>query len=80
MASDELRLGVPENYSRGALLQLQRHKESFARLPTALRPLQRCDFRQAEKQKSKLTPLPVLRHSSGHRKGRLKILSMWADL
>src|SRR5262245_65730917 len=35
-------------------------------------------FHQAEKE---LTTLPGLRYSSGHRKGRLKILSLrWAEL
>jgi hypothetical protein len=42
MASDELRflVGVPENYRRGALPELRRHKESFARVPTATTPRQ----------------------------------------
>ena len=54
----------------------RRHKEPFARLPTALRPsrpVQQWVFHQAEKE---LTSLPVLRYGSGHRKGRLKILSI----
>src|SRR5262249_61750320 len=52
------------------------HKKPFACLPTALRPsrpVQQRIFHQAEKE---LTTLPGLRYSSGHRKGRLKILSM----
>jgi Putative transposase len=52
------------------------HKEPFARHPTALRPsgpVQQWIFHQAEKE---LTTLPGLRYSSGHRKGRLKILSI----
>src|SRR5215475_3163508 len=50
------------------------HKKPFACLPTALRPsgpVQQWIFHQAEKE---LTTLPGLRYSSGHRKGRLKIL------
>src|SRR4029077_4519693 len=50
------------------------HKKSFAHLPTALRPsppAQKWVSHQPE-----LTSLPVLRYSSGHRKGRLKILSV----
>src|SRR5262249_62330482 len=52
------------------------HKKPFACLPTALRPsgpVQQWIFHQAEKE---LTTLPGLRYSSGHRKGRLKILSI----
>src|SRR5262249_17430177 len=52
----------------------QLHKEPFACLPTALRPsgpVQPWIFHQAEQE---LTTLPGLRYSSGHRKGRLKIL------
>src|SRR5262245_43705186 len=48
------------------------HKKPFACLPTALRPsgpVQQRIFHQAE-----LTTLSVLRYSSGHRKGRLKIV------
>src|SRR5215467_4473428 len=76
MASDELHLvvGVPETMARGALPQLWRHRESFAHLATALRPsrpVQQWIFHQAEKE---LTTLPGLRYSSGHRKGRLKVL------
>jgi uncharacterized protein with PIN domain len=54
----------------------RRDLDHFARLPTALRPrqpVQQWVFHQA---KMKLTPLPVLRYSFGHRKGRLKILSI----
>src|SRR5262249_25234819 len=54
----------------------QLHKHPFAPLPAALRPsrpVQRWDFSQAEKE---LTTLPVLRYGSGHRKCRLKILSI----
>ena len=41
-------------------------------------PVQQWIFHQAEKE---LTTLPGLRYSSGHRKGRLKILSIrWAEL
>src|SRR5262245_52453205 len=50
------------------------HKKPFACLPTALRPsgpVQQWIFHQAEQ---KLTTLPGLRYSSGHRKGRLKVL------
>ena len=55
MASDELRLliGVPETIARGALPQLRRHKEPFARLPIALRPsrpVQQWVFHRAEKR------------------------------
>jgi hypothetical protein len=53
----------------------QLDKGGFARLPTALRPsgpVQQWIFHQAEQE---LTTLPGLRYSSGHRKGRLKILS-----
>src|SRR5262245_14052232 len=50
---------------------------AFACLPTALRrpsgPVQQWIFHQAEQE---LTTLPGLRYSSGHRKGRLKILSI----
>src|SRR5262249_3993645 len=49
---------------------------AFACLPTALRPsgpIQHWIFHQAEQE---LTTLPGLRYSSGHRKGRLKILSI----
>src|SRR5262249_16670363 len=52
------------------------HKKPFACLPTALRPsgpVQQWIFHQAEQE---LTTLPGLRYSSGHRKGRLKILSI----
>ena len=52
------------------------HKKPFACLPTALRPsgpVQQWIFHQAEQE---LTTLPRLRYSSGHRKGRLKILSI----
>jgi hypothetical protein len=52
------------------------HKKPFACLPTALRPsgpVQQWIFHQAEQE---LTTLPGLRYSSGHRKGRLKILSL----
>ena len=50
------------------------HKKPFACLPTALRPsgpVQQWIFHQAEQE---LTTLPGLRYSSGHRKGRLKVL------
>jgi hypothetical protein len=56
----------------------QLDKGSFTRLPTALRPsrpVQHRVFHQAEKQ---LTTLPGLLYSSGHRKRRLKILSIQA--
>jgi hypothetical protein len=46
----------------------RRPKEPFARLPTALRPsrpVKHWVFHQPEKE---LTPLPVLRYGSGHRK------------
>src|SRR5262245_21912236 len=52
------------------------HKKPFACLPTALRPsgpVQQWIFHQAERE---LTILPGLRYSSGHRKGRLKVLSI----
>jgi hypothetical protein len=52
------------------------HKKPFACLPTALRPsgpVQQWIFHQAEQE---LTILPGLRYSSGHRKDRLKILSI----
>src|SRR5262245_10548823 len=52
------------------------HKKSFACLPTTLRPsgpVRQWIFHQAEKE---LTTLPGLGYSSGHRKGRLKILSL----
>src|SRR5262245_58271240 len=51
-------------------------KEPFTPISTAfqpLRPLQPWLFHQAE---TKLTTLPVLRYSSGHKKGRLKLLSI----
>jgi hypothetical protein len=60
------RIAVPEQLDKGG----------FARLPTTLRqsrPVQQWIFHQAEKE---LTTLPGLRYSSGHRKGRLKILSI----
>src|SRR5262245_65734039 len=56
------------------------HKKPFACLPTALRPsgpVQQWIFHQAEKE---LTTLSGLRYSSGHRKGRLKILSILAHV
>src|SRR5499433_37769 len=52
------------------------HKKPFACLPIALwpsGPVQQRIFHQAEQE---LTALPGLRYSSGHRKGRLKILSI----
>src|SRR5215470_16112939 len=49
--------------------------EPFPCLPTALRAARYKHrvFHQAERE---LTPLPVLRYGFGHRKGRLKILSI----
>jgi Patatin-like phospholipase len=58
----------------------RRHKEPLAHLPTALRPSrpgQQWIFHQAEEE---LTSLPVVRYSSGHRKGRLKILSIILEI
>src|SRR5215813_2388334 len=52
------------------------HKKPFAVLrPSG--PVQQWIFHQAEKE---LTTLPGLRYSSGHRKGRLKILSILAHV
>jgi len=52
------------------------HKEPLAHLPTALRPSRPVHNGFLIKHKRELTTLPWLRYSSGHRKGRLKILSI----
>src|SRR5215813_3645847 len=54
----------------------RRDKEPFTPFSTAFRRSARYNRGFFIKHKRKLTTLPILRYSSGHRKGRLKILSM----
>jgi hypothetical protein len=50
--------------NKRGVVTLRRHKEPFAPLPTAVRPNLPVEHRVFIKQKSKLTPLPILRYSS----------------
>jgi hypothetical protein len=64
----EYRLPMPADGPLALSSTERRPKEPFARLPTALRPsrpVKHWVFHQPEKE---LTPLPVLRYGSGHRK------------
>src|SRR5262245_8945929 len=77
LAQRPTRYAIGQFSSAARLSSTERlNKKHFACLPTALRPsglVQQWIFHQAEQE---LTTLPGLRYSSGHRKGRLKIVSI----